>query len=110
MDYIFRDNVITLLKGIIDTKTFVKQLKYKENLRFNKCWNMLGSHDTSRIRGVLRNDKKSKLHLHFNLLFQEFQLSIMAMKLECLEEETPPTVEERLIGIKRVGICLFIIM
>lgn len=69
MDYIFRDNVITLLKGIIDTKTFVKQLKYKENLRLNKCWNMLGSHYTSRIRGVLRNDKKIKIAFTLQFTF-----------------------------------------
>lgn len=69
MDYIFRDNVINLLKGIIDPQTFVKNLRYKESLRFNKCWNMLGSHDTSRIRGVLKSENKVKLAFTLQFTF-----------------------------------------
>jgi len=69
MDYILRDNVINLLKGTIDLHTFVQNLSYKEHLRFNRCWNMLGSHDTSRIRGILKSDKKVKIAFTLQFTF-----------------------------------------
>jgi len=61
MDYIFRNEVIKLLKGEINPIDFAEKLKYKTNSKFNRCWNMLGSHDTSRIRGVLKSDAKVKI-------------------------------------------------
>ena len=61
MDYYFRENVINLLKNKINISTFIENLKYKKYTKFNLSWNMLGSHDTSRLRGVLRGDKKIKI-------------------------------------------------
>jgi len=67
MDYIFRTNVIDLLKGKIKPDLFSRNLSYKSDMRFVKCWNMLGSHDTSRIRGIFHNDEK--LRMAFTLMF-----------------------------------------
>lgn len=61
MDYYFRENVINLLKNKINISMFIENLKYKNDKKFNLSWNMLGSHDTSRLRGMLRNEKKIKI-------------------------------------------------
>jgi glycosidase len=56
MDYIVRNSVINLLNQKISLKEFQQTLDYKTNKSKSQNWNMLGSHDTKRIRGALNRN------------------------------------------------------
>jgi glycosidase len=62
MDYIFRKNTISLLNKRISPDNYFRSINYKFDDKFRLCWNMLGSHDTSRLLGKLhRNTQKTIL-------------------------------------------------
>src|SRR6056297_3238056 len=56
MDYIVRNSVINLLNQKISPEAFQKALNYKTKQPKSQNWNMLGSHDTKRIRGALNRN------------------------------------------------------
>ena len=56
MDYTVRDSLIGLLTGKETIQQFIDKLHHKTSGKRDRNWNMLSSHDTPRIRGVLRNN------------------------------------------------------